>query len=322
MQTQTRNLLFQIAKLAAVIISFFYICYHINSRSSLIQDSSRLIAALEQKNLLFLLLISLGLMLVNYSLEAQKWRLLTSSVETIGFSKAIRSVFTGTTISFFTPNRVGEFAGRILHLEEGHRVRGALAAFVGSSAQLLITIQAGLIALLWMPASFLLLSQKTIFFLQVSCIIAIVLLMFAWFKVPRLSFLFERFDWLKKYNNFGEVFSHFHQKELAQTYVFSLMRYLVFSTQQYLLFRAFQIEVDYFTCLQLTAISFLLITLAPSIALGELGVRGGINIFVFASLTNDTAAILISTFSLWFVNLALPALLGAVSLLYIRLWKN
>ena len=321
MQVQSRNILFVIAKIAAVLISLLYIGYHIESRAELIHDSERLLNSLTTGNSRYWIAVSLILMLVNYSLETQKWRLLASSIESISFLKAIRSVFTGTTISFFTPNRVGEFAGRILHLGEGHRIRGALAAFVGSSAQLLVTIQAGFIALLFYTPTILQLNQITIILLQIAIVVSVVFLMIGWFRVPKLSLLFEKIEWLKKYNNFGEVFSHFHKRELAITYLYSLLRYLVFCSQQYLLFKAFLIDIDYVTCLKLSAISFLVITLVPSIALGELGVRGGINLVVFATVTNDSAAILISTFSLWCINLALPALLGAFSLLYIRFGK-
>ncbi len=322
MQTQNRNIIFKVAKILALVISLLFIGYHIKSRANLIQDSERLLNVLLQGNFLKWIVPSLLLMLVNYSLETQKWRLLISSVESIGFMKAVRSVFTGTTISFFTPNRVGEFAGRILHLGEGHRVRGALAAFVGSSAQLLVTIQFGLIAFVFQSNSIIDLQYPVAIWMKIILLVFTMLLMIGWFRVPKLSILFDKNIYLKRYKKFGEVFSHFHIKELAITYLLSIARYFVFCTQQYLILKAFSVDIDYLICLQLSAVSFLLITLVPSIALGELGVRGGINLIVFGTMINDTAAILIGTFALWCINLALPALLGAFSLLYIRLWKE
>jgi hypothetical protein len=322
MTSGKRNSLFWAAKILAVIISIVYIGYHINSRVSLLKDGERLIASATNDDSRYRIAVILGLMLINWAFEAIKWRRLISTIEPIGLFKAARSVLTGITISFFTPNRLGEFAGRILHLGEGHRIKGAMASFVGSSAQLLVTLQAGIIALIIIAPGLMELTQPLSVMLVILLISSFGILTIAWFKVPLLANLFERISWLKKYYDFGEVFAHFHRNDLVFTYIFSAMRYLVFCTQQYILLQVFGVEVDYLTCLELSALSFLLITLVPSIALGELGVRGGINLLVFGKLTSDTSALLISTFSLWFINLALPAIAGAISLLYIRIWKE
>jgi uncharacterized membrane protein YbhN (UPF0104 family) len=119
-----------------------------------------------------------------------------------------------------------------------------------------------------------------------------------------------------------EVFSEFQATHLFSIYSYSLVRYLIFSFQQYLLLQAFAVNIDFMTCFQLTAISFLLITIIPSIALGELGIRGSVNIAVFGMVVNNSFGILAATFMLWLINLAIPALLGAVSMLYIRVKKE
>ena len=54
----------------------------------------------------------------------------------------------GVTVSIFTPNRTGEFAGRVLHLDAGIRIKAAIASVIGSMNQLLITIIAGGIGLI------------------------------------------------------------------------------------------------------------------------------------------------------------------------------
>jgi uncharacterized membrane protein YbhN (UPF0104 family) len=68
----------------------------------------------------------------------------------------------------------------------------------------------------------------------------------------------------------------------------------------------------------LSALSFFLITIIPSIALGELGVRGGVNIAVFGFGGWMSSDVLMVTFALWFVNLVIPALLGACSILFLK----
>ncbi|MBE9468956.1 MAG: hypothetical protein IMY72_11655, partial [Bacteroidetes bacterium] len=54
----------------------------------------------------------------------------------------------GVTVSIFTPNRVGEFGGRIFVLKRKNRVSAIFATIVGSFSQLIITIVVGLISLI------------------------------------------------------------------------------------------------------------------------------------------------------------------------------
>ena len=60
------------------------------------------------------LLLAVLLMPFNWALETEKWRQLTSNFEPISFGKAYKAIFAGVLFSVFTPNRVGEYGGRIL----------------------------------------------------------------------------------------------------------------------------------------------------------------------------------------------------------------
>ncbi|CAN5546101.1 hypothetical protein BH11BAC2_BH11BAC2_02720 [soil metagenome] len=319
MKSTVRYRLLWALKLAAFFLSVLYIGYHINSRVSLLEDGKKALQELTEGDSLKWFSLALFLMLLNWALETRKWQLLVKPIEQEGFLRSARSVLTGITISFYTPNRIGEFAGRMLHMEPGHRVRGALAAFIGSSAQLLVTLQAGLLAVAIMAGSLMSVNSTLIFLIRVLLVSSCFSITYFWFRLSSLTKLFDKFSWLRKYKDYGDVFAKYHQRELLITWLFSIARYLVFSTQQFLLLKAFHVSVDYFTCLELSALSFLVITLIPSVALGELGLRGGVNLAVFGRVTSDSSAILIATFTLWCINLALPALLGAVSLLYIRI---
>ena len=63
------------------------------------------------------LIIALILVPVNWGIETFKWKYLIKKIEYISFSKAFKSILSGVTIGIFTPNRMGEFAGRIFYLE-------------------------------------------------------------------------------------------------------------------------------------------------------------------------------------------------------------
>jgi len=312
----------QLLKVAVFLLSCWYIWHHINSRISLLDDSEKLLERFQDRDSLFRISIAVILMFLNWTIEALKWKNLVNVLCDFSLVKSLRSVFTGITVSFYTPNRIGEFAGKVMHLEPEHRAKGCLLSFIGSSSQLLVTLQLGLIAVLlnmgtWFNSWMI---NRDVFLFLLSLLV--LLMTFGWFRISWLSPLLLRLKLNPQMKAQVEVFSEFHSKQLITIYVYSLVRYIIFSFQQYLLLQAFGVAIDFVTCFQLTAISFLLITIIPSIALGELGIRGGVNIAVFGMMVNNTFGILAATFMLWLINLAIPALFGAVSMLYIKVKKE
>ena len=87
-------------------------------------------------------------MFLNWFLESLKWRFLISKIEKISIKRSLRAIFSGITVSAFTPNRVGEYAGRVFCLEKADRVQAVLITVIGSMAQLVVTIVFGLIGIL------------------------------------------------------------------------------------------------------------------------------------------------------------------------------
>jgi uncharacterized membrane protein YbhN (UPF0104 family) len=85
-------------------------------------------------------------MFVNWFLEAGKWKYLMSHIEPISFYRAIESVFCGLTLAIFTPNRLGEYGGRVFFLSPKRRIVGIVAMSVGSIGQLVLTNVFGAIA--------------------------------------------------------------------------------------------------------------------------------------------------------------------------------
>ena len=96
---------------------------------------------------IFYLLLVVALMGCNWLLEARKWQLLIAPLEQISIFTSIQSILAGITISIFTPNRIGEFAGRIFFLKKADKLKASVKSMVGSFIQLSITIFAGFIAI-------------------------------------------------------------------------------------------------------------------------------------------------------------------------------
>jgi hypothetical protein len=309
----------QILKIAAFVISILFIVWHVSEKPEL-HEPSFLLEPLRDPAKRLLLISVLLLMLVNWSIEAVKWKQLLDPVERIGFLTSFRAVLSGLTVSFFTPNRVGEFAGRILHLEPGHRIRGALATFVGATAQAMITLQAGLVALVIFREDFI--SPGWIPLVVAITLLSVVLLPVLWLRIPHLAHWKLISSLLQRYPRYLEVFEHYRIRHLTGVYLLSALRYLVFCFQQYLLLRIFGFQESFLLSAGLSAISFLFITVIPGFAIGELGIRGSVNLLVFSPFLDNAGSILSVTFLLWLINLALPALFGAAGLLYIKIRRT
>ena len=88
------------------------------------------------------------LMVVNWSLEAIKWKISVKDIQQVSFLKALRAVLSGVSFSVSTPNRVGEYLGRVLYMDDGNRLKTISITIVGSISQLIITLLMGAIGLI------------------------------------------------------------------------------------------------------------------------------------------------------------------------------
>jgi hypothetical protein len=275
-------------------------------------------------------------MLFNWSLEALKWRYLIGRVEPVSFSIAIQAVFTGISISTFTPNRVGEYIGRIFFLKKASHIEGIFITIVGSMAQLLVTILLGTTALLiFLPKylSDLFLNQKHLYYTLFVLIVSLNMMMLAlFFNISFLTTLKEKIlpNRIKPVRKFFRVFSFYHNRELAIALALSFARYLVFSAQFFMLLRFFAIPIKYPEAMMIIALIYLIMTVIPTIALTELGIRGSVAIYLFSLWSSNTnpgtelfnAGVLAASALLWMINLGIPAIIGAFFIFRLQFFRK
>jgi hypothetical protein len=276
------------------------------------------------------------MMLVNWGIESFKWQRLISKIEKIPFIRSYEAVLTGASISFFTPNRIGDFFGRVYILEKASHIEGILITILGSMSQLLVTILCGTIALIFFnPVRFYdipLFTGYLYYSLIVLIIVMDLLLLFLYFNVSFLSILRERLfrSRLKKLRRFFGVFARFRKKDLGIIIILSFLRYIVFSLQFYILLRIFSVPIPFFDGIILISLIFFVLTVFPTIALTELGVRGAAAIFFFGlyfskiGITDDsiTMGVLSATTFLWFLNIVIPALGGTFFVYRLKFFRK
>jgi hypothetical protein len=98
---------------------------------------------------LLLVCLTLGGMLLNWGLETLKWRMLYSKVARIGMGEAWKGVLSGSAVSMWMPNRMGDYLGRILYLPGNHYGKAVICSAMGSMAQFGVTLLFGLAGMAW-----------------------------------------------------------------------------------------------------------------------------------------------------------------------------
>ena len=137
-------------KIGIVFCAIFFLHKQLTSKSSIEQFDIDVILTQITENSIVILFVVL-MMLFNWFLEALKWRFLISKIEKVSIKRSVSAIFSGITVSAFTPNRVGEYGGRVFCLEKADRVQGVLITVIGSMAQLVTTIIFGSIGILLLP---------------------------------------------------------------------------------------------------------------------------------------------------------------------------
>tara|TARA_B100000609_G_scaffold160014_1_gene131605 strand:- start:128 stop:931 length:804 start_codon:yes stop_codon:yes gene_type:complete len=267
-------------------------------------------------------------MFINWIIEAFKWKLLIKKIEDISIWTSIRAVFSGITVSTFTPNRVGEYGGRIFCLTEADRFKSILITVIGSIGQLTTTVFFGLIGLMFLP-NYLpeILDYNFFRFIPYKlCIICIsvlnLCLVYIFLKTSYLTKLLSHFKFLFRFKEYIDVFSFYNVKELFYVFLLSNLRYLVFTSQFFILLNTFDEDILYFDAIALIMIMLLVVSIIPTIVFTELSVRGSVAVFLFGIITSNTVAVFSATFIMWIINFVFPALIGTFFVFSLKFFRR
>jgi len=132
---------------------------------------------------------------INWGIEARKWQLLVKSLQRISYFVAFKAVLSGVTLSLNTPNRIGEYGGRILYVKEGNRIKAISLSIAGSMSQLIITLLMGCTGLVFLIYT----QQSSVnFIMGLSFFWVKILLLISTVAACVLLFIFFRLSWLIK----------------------------------------------------------------------------------------------------------------------------
>ena len=307
-----------IIKIVIVFFSFYFIYHQLVENKSFEELDISVLIDTVKKNKVYLVGVIL-MMFLNWLVEALKWRYMISKIENISIMTAYRAVFTGITVSTFTPNRIGEYGGRVFCLEKGDRIKAIFITVLCSMSQLLVTILYGSISLFILFDEILI--DKT--FLSVSLLILLNLfLLFSYFNISHIVNFLGKFKLIKSFKKYLEVLVMYNYKDLIIAFIYSNTRYFIFSLQFIILLHVFGINISFMDAILSVMLIFFFITITPTITIAEIGVRGSVAIFVLGLFSSNDIAILSSTTLLWLINLIIPAIIGSFFIFSLKFFRS
>ena len=280
-------------KLLIVTAAFYFIYDQLANNDQL--DWQKFAALLQEKQSVIGILFLLSFSVANRFLEILKWQNLVAVIKSITIGEATKQVLGALTAGIFTPNGLGEYAGKAFYFEKLKTKKIIFLNLICNGIQMILTIIFGTIGLFilgyWKWAMGIIL---------LSCFLLLASFLSKTIKIKGYSI--EKL--LEKIN---EIPKSIHQKNIG----LAVCRYLVFSHQYYFLFLAFNVDLPYITMMATIATVYFLASSLPSFQFLDFAVKGSVAVFFFGKLgVNEWIVVFISTL-MWFLNVVLPVVIGS-----------
>ncbi len=263
-------------------------------------------------------LVLMGTVL-NWSIESVKWMLVVKKIQPIRFITACKAVLSGLSFSVTTPNRVGEYLGRVLYMDEGNRLKAVSLTITGSISQLLITLIMGFVSLVVLRQSVEntgLISSFWYDWIIYGTLLATGILTLFYLRIGWLVGWLDRLPGSKRYNWLVSSLKSFDATILLQLLSLSAGRFVIFIVQNWLLCKLFGVDISWWDCYWAVSLSYLVMAVIPTVALfTDLSLRGTVSIQLLGMFSANHLGIGLAAASIWLINLIIPALAGSLLIL-------
>lgn len=306
----------------AIFLLVFWYVYRLITKDTALLDFKNLLSTISNQVVTACLSIVFILMFINWMVEALKWKYICWEFQPISYGKAVESVFCGLAWAVFTPNRIGEYGGRVLFLRPKKRVFGVIGMGVGSISQMAITNIVGVWAFSWFLFRYV--NIQGSWFLGVFSLALLYSSFFLifYFRIELIYRLLIKIPFLKKYQRFFGLLLRYDGKKLKKIFLYSAIRYIVFTSQYCLLMQVLIPDLPFFEMVMMIFILFFVQSALPSLDLFDVGVRSLTASYFFGFLTDMNIAIMAIAACIWFVNLIIPAIVGSFFTFKIKFFDN
>lgn len=326
---------FNVLKIGITLCAYGYLAYmlaHFQYYNEFVQSFEHI--SLER---CLFLTVAVAFIALNWGLEGLKWQALLRHLHPSSLLWSIKSILVGITSGFFTPNRIGEPVGRCILLPEGKRSQGVALMLVGVMGQTFASLVYGVVASTVFLSFHLSTHAGIVDVCQIVGGMLLILLSLCYFTLPSWGkcvvtrqftpfwqFVYDMRSGLLRFSWFTNLFKSaipylkaalsVSYPTLLQVTLYSLLRYGVYCLQYFFMLRFFDVQIDTLTALMLIPINYLAVSITPSIAFAEIGIRGSIATALLGIFTPNTVGVALAAISVWFINYVCPMLAGSLLL--------
>ena len=285
-----------------IVVGAFYFIYNELANNDQLDWTKFLIVFNKNQSVLGILFI-VFLSFQNRFLEILKWQNLVQTIKTISVAEATKQVLAALTAGIFTPNGIGEYAGKALYYEKDKTAEIVFLNFVCNGIQLILTIFFGIIGLLYLGFGVWVAEILGLF-----ALIIIILLLLKKVKIKGYSIN----DFFVKLNDIPKAI---HRKNILM----AIGRYLTFSHQYYFLFLAFDVHLHYWSMMATIATVYFLASSLPNFQFLDFAIKGSIGIYFYNLLGVNQWIVVFITTLMWFLNIVIPIVIGSFYVLNFKL---
>ena len=290
---KTKQFLVLLIKILIVVGAFYFIYNELANNSKL--DWNKFSIVFEKNQSVFGIVFILYLSFQNRFLEILKWQNLVSTFKKISVAEASKQVLAALTAGIFTPNGIGEYAGKALYYEKEKTTEILFLNLICNGIQLILTVIFGILGL-WHLG----------FGIWVAKLIALILLVF-------IILLLLKKVTIKGYsiNDFIFKINQIPKKINLKNIYMAIARYLTFSHQYYFLFLAFDVHLSYLSMMATIATVYFLASSLPNFQFLDFAVKGSIGIYFYSLLGVNQWIVIFITTLMWFLNIVIPIAIGS-----------
>ncbi|MEC4112579.1 hypothetical protein [Myroides pelagicus] len=307
---KTKQYLVLLIKILVVSGAFYYIYNQLSKDDTLDLELLTSIISKPENSLSVILLLLLTFS--NRFVEILKWRNLSSTIKPVTIAQSTKQVLSALTLGIFTPNGIGEYAGKALYFDKKDTPRVIFLNMVCNGIQVIYAIVFGLLGLSILNLFHPIVPNHYLYITYAVIAVVVTLLFFVrnfaikGYSIQTIIKLINEIPKKKHHLNIGLAF----------------LRYASFTHQYVILYYLFGVELPYFELLCAVSAIYLLASSLPNFQFLEFAVKGSIAMFIFSTLGVSQWIVALVATLIWLLNIVLPVSIGSIFVLTFRLKKD
>lgn len=304
---KTKQFLVLLIKLLIVGGAFYFIYDQLANNDKL--DWQKFIVLFKKNQSISGIAFILFLSVLNRFFEILKWQNLVGFIHKISLGEATKQVLGALTAGLFTPNGVGEYAGKALFFEKKETKKVIFLNLICNGIQMILTVIFGVFGLLYFNAQYNVITTKTVTLLFGALLLLFIVL----FLVKKITIKGHSIE--KLIHRINEIPKSIHQKNM----VLAIGRFMVFSHQYYFLFLGFDVDLPYLTVIATITSVYFLASSLPTFQFLDFAVKGSVAVYFFGILGVNEWIVIFVTTLMWFLNVVLPVIIGTYFVLNFKI---